>query len=101
MEKYSTLIIVIFGLAILTLPVSVLCGSLPYSQNVLFSAFRDSHHQHLATKVNAFDHQHNQIWTEWHEEGGTTFTWAVAAACDCAGVIWRICAAESGLPPLA
>jgi len=34
---------------------SVLRGSLPHSQNVLFSAFGDpqSHHQHLAAKVNA------------------------------------------------
>src|SRR4029077_4707088 len=41
----------------------VLRRSLPHSQNVLFSAFRDPqrHHQHLATKVNAIDHQHHQI----------------------------------------
>ena len=41
----------------------VLRGSLPYSQNVLSSAFRDPqrHHQHLAAKVNAIDHQHHKI----------------------------------------
>jgi hypothetical protein len=43
--------------------VGVLRGSLPHSQHVLFSGFRDpqSHHQHLAAKVNAIDHQHHQI----------------------------------------
>ena len=41
----------------------VLRGSLPHSQHVLFSAFRDPqrYHQHLATKVNAIDHQHHQM----------------------------------------